>query len=334
MVLTYFNPSLFQQFQPNLPPVDGGFDNRCWIPRSALEGVPTQLAAFDQMLAEVLDVGALGPPYLNGLKEPLVGWDYVNNVQNGEIDWALLFVRATNSNCKETGQVGMWLLAKTFNKDFAQSGATLTLYWMTLVTRTLTFLPPVGGGQPVWEGPIDITDFSQIGFACFPVLRYHSDVRGDRTGSSAADYKCTAMAYTEDIGLNDCGCPEIPSGNPPPPVPAGTPSRFQNWGIYYENQAYLDSHGMVPWGLPASILATDVTASVFLGWIDWCDGTGGTDPPIPVDWMRPHECTFGASTILAIQAGMPQIITPPTGVFAWNCPDPPPGGGFLPILPP
>ena len=333
MVSTYFNLQIQAEA---LPPVDGGFDNRCWIPRSAFEGVPTQLAKLDQRLAEALAVGGLGPPLLNGLIEPLVGWDYVNNVQNGEIDWALLFVRATNSDCKETGRVGIWLLAKTGNSDFVPDsgpGETLTLYWMTPVTKTLTFLQPPLGGPSVWAGPVDIT-FSQSGLACFPVLRYHSDVRGVRTAFAGMPV-CSAVPYTGDIGLDDCGCPEIPSGNPPSPVPAGTPSRFQNWGIYYQDQAYFDSNGMVPWGLPASILAIDGSAGgAWLGWIDWCGGTsgGGPSPPIPLGWMRPHECTFGASTILAIM--FPQITTPPTGVFAWNCPDPPPGGGFLPILPP
>jgi hypothetical protein len=333
MVSTYFNTQIQVEA---LPPIDGGFDNRCWIPRSAFEGVPTQLAKLDQTLAEALAVGGLGPPVLNALNEPLAGWDLTNNVQVGEIDWALLFVRATNSDCKETGRVGIWLLAKTKNSDFAPDfppggdAETLTLYWMTPVTRTLRLIQV---NPDVWSGPGAMpAGGPQSGLACFPVLRYHSDVRGI-CQTFGAGVICVVKPYGGDIGLDDCGCPEIPSGNLPPPFPAGTPSRFQNWGIYYRDQAYFDSNGMVPWGLPAAYLDYTTGGSP-LAWRDW-QGTMGESPPIPLGWMKPEACTFGASNMLANQAGVfPQIFTPPTGVFAWNCPDPPPGGGFLPILPP
>jgi len=335
--------------QPNLPPVDGGFENRCWVTRQDVQGVsPTAGQTFDIVFAAAVSpvsFSFLQPigDFLSGLHEPLHGFDYTTRqpIPGDRIDWAFLFVRSTGRDCKEHGGFGIWLLARTENQDFAgapnasdpnqqyPNGTTLTLYWITTVQLTMS---NVSGTDPLsptaWTGPGGFANpDAQNILTAFPVLRYHEQPLGQVMPNDLT----MITPYADRVGLNECGCPEILSGDAPPPF-------FQYWGLFYPNANYATSPGLIPWSLPSSYVDITTLPPLQSDSITWQDFpvTTGAQPPVPGGsiWAAPDPCTFGASTDLTSlgnlntnppTADLLGITTPPTGVFRWFCPEPPTG---------
>ena len=374
----------FQQTgQETLPPLFAGFDSKCWITRQdaydyhSIVGQALDLTfaiAVSPVSSPRLQPAPMGSGsgfYFSGLQEDLAGYDYINEQQKGRIDWAFLtdIPAATNLRCKDSGK-GVWLLARTHNLDFTRgtdtSGGvysnpqpTLTLYWLTRVNKgmqnTAPWVPwsPLGYSVPnstMWSnGPQNPPDNQREYITAFPVLRYHAKPRGSKVeNASPTDARVNIQEYTGDIALNECGCPEIPSGSVPP--------YFQYWGLFYPSFNYLDTPGLpIPWSFPSSYLQHDITHppgdTLSVKWKDFptvvtTSPTGRALPPVPgmwTDpngnilpmWRKPESCTFGAVTNLG--TGNLVVGTAPpdgnylsivdylnTGVLRWFCPQPPP----------
>ena len=328
-------PGISVRTRETLPLRGGGFDDQCWIPRAAFNAA--QQAGMDARIAEMLFPICFKPYRSNGIEEVLSGFNYTafpSLTTSDKIQWAILRSRGSQGldclNYTEDGGSGMWLLARTRNNDYGnyrplntnakmEVGVTLSLFWLALSTKTLISL--AGGGWGTEYIEVVTNEQEYITTAAWPVLRYHF------TPVQKPDDR--PVPYTGDIGLSDCGCPEIPSGNVPP--------LFQEWGLL---SCYLKT--CVPWNAPNK--AFDNAGP---GWIDF-PGPPGPSPPAVVDpnpnapggmytnpilsgWQSPEECTFGSHI-----PGMQFPDTPPAccrlsdATLRWYCPEPPPGFSFFP----
>ena len=371
MVAQFFQ----QQLGPEtLPPVFAGFDSKCWITRQRVYDYHFDLGKkYDLIFAIAVSpvssprfqpaamMGSGSGFYFSGLQEDLAGYDYINEQQNGTIDWAFLpNISATDLRCKESGR-GMWLLARTHNLDFTGGTSTstpthvyrdpqptLTLYWLTYVNKgminTDPWLPAVAPpGYLVpdsngWsDGPEDLPKGQGQAMTAFPVLRYHAKPRGSKAmNAPPTDADVDIVEYTGYIALNECGCPEIPNGD--------VPQYFQYWGLFYPSFDYLQAAGVpIPWSFPSSYLQHDANHAsgdtLSVKWKDFptvvtTSPTGRALPPVPGKWTdpsgdrlpmwrKPESCTFGAITNL----GTGNLVVD-TGGGA------PPDGNYLRILTP
>jgi hypothetical protein len=334
MVSAYFDPAMGLA---NLPPIDGGFDNRCWVTRQAMyEYSPAQ--AYNNDIIFAVSLALLS---VNLMQERLAGFNYVTLTPTDDIDWAWLRVRSTAHDCEEHGGFGIWLLARTTNLDFAGSinpdppnteygkGTTLSLYWLAFSpTRRLvedtTTTPPT----------YTFESYNSLIPAAFPVLRYHYKPFGAVVGTDISAVRISP--YQDAVTLNECGCPEVKEGYLMHPL-------FQYWGLFYPNANYATSTGLIPWSLPAAYVNYDSTMpsaqSDSVEWVDFPTAPTGAclsaaAPPIPNGWQKPDPCTFGAITDLTSLGNLTTtppggaavtISTPSTGVLRWFCPQPPPG---------
>ena len=342
MVSEYFDADLGPA---NLPPIDGGFNNSCWVTRQAMyEYSPEQAYSYDIIFAVSLALISI-----NLMQEPLAGFSFPPTPTD-DIDWAWLRVRSTAQDCKEHGGFGIWLLARTTNLDFAGSinpdvpnaqygkGTTLSLYWLALSpTRRLVEDTP-----PTTPPTYSLVPYTGGIPAAFPVLRYHYKPFGEVVGPPpGTDISAVRISpYQDAVTLNECGCPEVKEGYPMHPL-------FQYWGLFYPNYDYVTNTAgsFIPWSLPAAYVDYDLTLplggaqSDSVKWVDFPTAPtivnqSAAPPPIPDGWQKPDPCTFGAITDLTSLGNLTTtppggaavtISTPSTGVLRWFCPQPPPG---------
>jgi len=281
------------------------------------------------------------PPnyYSNGIEEVLLGFNYTAFpvlTTSDEIQWAILRSRGSRGvDCQqytEDGGSGFWLLARTRNNDYdnlrplapganMQRGVTLSLFWVA--TSTVTIVPQPG--PPVWTTvlieDLPLAEQEYFTLAAWPVLRYHLTPEGSADPDSTPAHK----PYTGDIGLSDCGCPEIPSGN--------VPALFQEWGLL---SCFLNTCG--PWNAPNKVFNPGDPGPpvVSPAWQPWLTPSTTTNPftsattqPVLFSWSPPHECTFG-SHIPGMQFPDQGCCRLSDATLRWYCPEPPPGFAFLP----